>query len=658
MPLRPPVHRVAVLLLALVTVPVSAAAPRPVGPELPLAEQGGLPSLAVAADGSFTASWVGPGARERSAWVRRFTPAGTPLAPAFRAGDARYRGFRLTFAEDHPVVAGDADGAFVVAWTDCMGPTAKDLAVFARRFGADGQPRGVAFRVSAPGAAAATPRAAMAADGSFVLGWTVDAGEPGHADAWVRRYRPDGTPEGPARRVNEATLHHQELGDLALAPDGALGLLYEDSAGEGVGYRLLFSLFAADGSPAVRDLVVGAGHRTELGSRLVRLADGRWLAAWIDDPSGEVAGRTLAADGGSSGPRRSLHPRSSYPGDSTPPLVAPIPGGALVVWTDRSGADGNGSAAMGRAVDAELTPLAEPFVLPLTTFGDQWGAALAVGPHGDAVAAWFDPQAPLLRARRLAAPCAGDARSLCLHGTRFRVEAWWQDFAGRRGGGAAVPRGEAWGTFWFFAPANTELGVKVLDGRRLNGCFWVFLGALSNVEHTVRVTDTATGRVATYRNPSGSFGSRGDALALAAPPDGGAGAAAPRRPDRLPASAGSAAGPAPPLLLRDGRFGVEVHWRDSRGRAGHGTGLRLSPDSGWFWFFAPHNPELVVKILDGRPLNGHFWVFFGALSDVAFTLRVTDRATGETAVYDSPLHHFASAGDTTAFPRPAGLPDP
>jgi hypothetical protein len=52
--------------------------------------------------------------------------------------------------------------------------------------------------------------------------------------------------------------------------------------------------------------------------------------------------------------------------------------------------------------------------------------------------------------------------------------------------------------------------LKVLDGRALTGKFWFFYGALSNVEYTLTVTDTQTGTVKTYKNPSGQFGSVAD----------------------------------------------------------------------------------------------------------------------------------------------------
>ena len=93
-----------------------------------------------------------------------------------------------------------------------------------------------------------------------------------------------------------------------------------------------------------------------------------------------------------------------------------------------------------------------------------------------------------------------------------------------------------------------------------------------------------------------------------------------------------------------------ITWTDFRGNTGVGHAVTLTDDTGYFWFFRDTNVEVVAKVLDGRPLNGHHWVFYGALSNVAYTLTVTDLATGETRTYDNPLGNFASLGDTMAFP--------
>ena len=97
---------------------------------------------------------------------------------------------------------------------------------------------------------------------------------------------------------------------------------------------------------------------------------------------------------------------------------------------------------------------------------------------------------------------------------RFEARVSWRDFDGVEGSGVAVPLAEDTGAFWFFDSANIELTVKVLDGRDINGHFWVFNGSLTNVEYTLTVTDTFTGAVYTFTNPLGQFGSFGDTEAL------------------------------------------------------------------------------------------------------------------------------------------------
>jgi hypothetical protein len=111
-------------------------------------------------------------------------------------------------------------------------------------------------------------------------------------------------------------------------------------------------------------------------------------------------------------------------------------------------------------------------------------------------------------------PCVADSRTLCLNNGRFRLRADWKDFGNNTGSGTAVPLSADTGYFWFFNSANVELVVKVLDGRPVNSRFWVFYGALSNVQYTITVTDTQTGQVKTYFNPPGHFGSVGDTTAF------------------------------------------------------------------------------------------------------------------------------------------------
>lgn len=98
------------------------------------------------------------------------------------------------------------------------------------------------------------------------------------------------------------------------------------------------------------------------------------------------------------------------------------------------------------------------------------------------------------------AACLGKPDVLCLGG-RFAVEAKWATAGGGRGAGFAVPLGRDSGRFWFFDAENPELVVKVVDACGEFDRFWVFASGLTNVEVTLEVTDTETGRIRLYHNP-------------------------------------------------------------------------------------------------------------------------------------------------------------
>jgi hypothetical protein len=54
-------------------------------------------------------------------------------------------------------------------------------------------------------------------------------------------------------------------------------------------------------------------------------------------------------------------------------------------------------------------------------------------------------------------------------------------------------------------------------------------------------------------------------------------------------------------------------------------------------------------VLDGRPLTGKFWVFYGALSDVEYWITVTDTVTGASKQYHNKRGNLCGKGDTSAL---------
>lgn len=105
------------------------------------------------------------------------------------------------------------------------------------------------------------------------------------------------------------------------------------------------------------------------------------------------------------------------------------------------------------------------------------------------------------------------------------------------------------------------------------------------------------------------------------------------------------------LCLGEGRFTVRVMLSVGfEFPFAHPRRFDGSDRSGWFWSFAPDNPEIVVKILDGTPVNGRWWVFVGALTGLPGEVRVRDAATGLTRIYRRPADSTEGVIDLDAFP--------
>jgi hypothetical protein len=225
-----------------------------------------------------------------------------------------------------------------------------------------------------------------------------------------------------------------------------------------------------------------------------------------------------------------------------------------------------------------------------------------------------------------AGPCRPSAATLCLQKSRFAVEAYYLNPYDRTGGTArAIRSTDVAGFFSFLGAANIELAVKILD---FGDTFKVFYGQLTDFDFTLTVTDTKTGEVRSYQRASGDCGavdpsafSSTAQVPSAGLPEFGA--------LTSPASA-CKSGPNT-LCLLGGRFRAEVDWHNQfDATSGRGKMIRQSDLTGLVYYSDKSNLEMVFKVLD---VGGTVKVFYAPLSDLEYTLRVTDLASQKTAVY-------------------------
>jgi photosystem II stability/assembly factor-like uncharacterized protein len=243
-------------------------------------------------------------------------------------------------------------------------------------------------------------------------------------------------------------------------------------------------------------------------------------------------------------------------------------------------------------------------------------------------------------------PCVASTTRLCLLGDRFAVDLHVLGPGDDQySPGAARPLTDRAGYFGLpFVtgdPDLPEVVVKMLaEGSFGTGGAPVFYSSLTTLPYSLTVTDTVTGEQQFYARDFYAFCGGVDA------PFGQNESATERQ--TTPAAAG---GTAVPLL--GGRFSVTLEARDPHsGQAVSGVPMSSGDRFGFFSLpdltGDPQFPEVVVKMIDARAIEGNFWFFYTGLTSLDYTLTVRDSVTGAVRTYVSTTP-FCGGADTHAF---------
>lgn len=105
------------------------------------------------------------------------------------------------------------------------------------------------------------------------------------------------------------------------------------------------------------------------------------------------------------------------------------------------------------------------------------------------------------------------------------------------------------------------------------------------------------------------------------------------------------------LCLLGGRFEVRTRFSHPGIKKVDGKTLKTENGSsiGAFWVFDKESLDLVVKMVDGRPVNGHYWFFYAGLTHLEYTITVRDTVTGRKKAYQNMFNRLTSRGYTEEF---------
>lgn len=112
------------------------------------------------------------------------------------------------------------------------------------------------------------------------------------------------------------------------------------------------------------------------------------------------------------------------------------------------------------------------------------------------------------------------------------------------------------------------------------------------------------------------------------------------------------------VCLLGNRFKVKVDYVNPFSNPPNQTGTFLAarlldgvqnPDTALFGFSSAQAVEVVVRLQDTRPFAPRFDVYFGGMTDVGYTVSVTDTTTGVTRLYSNQTGRVGGGVDRTSF---------
>lgn len=206
------------------------------------------PALAVAPDGSFAVAWelADPSSADGDILLRRFDATGTPIG----AGRVPYDTAADRALQLNPALAPLPGGALALVWEQTsLTSLVADSTLWLQRLDATGSLAGAAQPVASSSAEELRdPALATGADGRTLIAWSTFTAAGGAI--YARRYGPDGQPLADGFRVSQPETAARFTPSVTVAADGSAVIAWVDATPrEGVPVGVLARRLDAAGAP-------------------------------------------------------------------------------------------------------------------------------------------------------------------------------------------------------------------------------------------------------------------------------------------------------------------------------------------------------------------------------------------------------------------------
>jgi len=320
------------------------------------------PSIAKDSSDNFIIAWVDIRDDCEDIYAQRFSNDGTALGSNFKVNDDTIG----LFIHYSPSIATDAEGNFVITWTDYRSGFCCDI--YAQRYSNEGTPLGSNFIVNNSGACMHhNSRVVCKKNGDFIITWgdAEDGGklrEPFHQqqdriilepefskekkgtepDIYAQQYLSDGTPFGENFKVNDDVEYtYQERPDIAVDGNGNFIIAWEDQRNEI--WDIYYQRYLSDGTPIgsnvkVEDSIVSEIH---WGASVSADEFGNFVIAWRDHRNNkfDIFAQRFLHDGTQIGYNFQVNNDTNSSAKTNPAISVNSIGHFIISWSDHSSGD-------------------------------------------------------------------------------------------------------------------------------------------------------------------------------------------------------------------------------------------------------------------------------------------------------------------------------
>ena len=239
------------------------------------------PAVAMNASGAFVITWSGEGAGDTSGiFAQRYNAAGVVQGGQFLVNTT------TTDVQQHPSVAIDDTGRFVISWTSGGDQDGDGTGIYARRYLANGAAAEGAFLVNfvTTNNDQDYSRVAMDADGDFVVAW---ASVVNVAFGWgiaAQRFTVTGAAVGGEFIVNPSILNDQYYPAIAMSSSGAFVVAWQSNGQDGGGQGVYARVYDTAGAAVTGEFRVNTTTANNQQYPSVAMDDaGNFTVAWQSD---------------------------------------------------------------------------------------------------------------------------------------------------------------------------------------------------------------------------------------------------------------------------------------------------------------------------------------------------------------------------------------